>query len=399
MLEKLIGRSGAARTKKIILRVLLIFTFSHFHIFTFAQDSSRLRISLLTCTPGDELYSTFGHSALRVIDSNSVSDLVYNYGTFNFDEKNFYLKFIQGRLKYFLSIENFQDFKNDYISDNRGITEQVLNFSAREKEDILHALIENYKEENRYYLYDFFLDNCTTRLRNIILKHHYPAAVLPPVMPVDYSFRDALHQYLKKGSMAWSRLGIDILLGASADDKMTAAQQEFLPDNLMQGMNNVPNTAMVSSVQNLYPINSPGDKRVFFTPLIIFCCIFLLFTLLSILRSVAAKRILFVLDSLLFFTVGLLGILLLTVWLITDFPMLKNNYNLLWAWPTHMLYAFLINSRSKKIKTYSAFTCIFLLLLLCSWYFLHQHMPVALTPLVLLMSWRSGKRAFGLNLD
>src|SRR5882762_7217179 len=98
-----------------------------------AQDSSRIQISLLTCTPGEELYSTFGHSALRVIDSNSVTDIVYNYGTFNFDDKNFYIKFIRGKLLYYVDTENFRDFKEAYQLDNRGITEQVLNFTAQEK--------------------------------------------------------------------------------------------------------------------------------------------------------------------------------------------------------------------------------------------------------------------------
>src|ERR1700739_4405382 len=78
---------------------------------TFSQDSSHICISLLTCTPGDELYSTFGHSALRVTDSANSTDIVYNYGTFNFDDKNFYLRFIRGKLLYYLAPEDFQNFK------------------------------------------------------------------------------------------------------------------------------------------------------------------------------------------------------------------------------------------------------------------------------------------------
>src|SRR5260221_13683819 len=113
--------------KKSICRILFLVHFSLFTIhYSFAQDSSHLRISLLTCTPGEELYSTFGHSALRVIDSSSVTDIVYNYGTFNFDDKNFYLKFIRGKLLYYVSTENFSGFKDFYQSENRGIIEQVL---------------------------------------------------------------------------------------------------------------------------------------------------------------------------------------------------------------------------------------------------------------------------------
>jgi len=198
-----------------------------------AQDSSHIRISLLTCTPGDELYSTFGHSALRVVDSSSVTDIVYNYGTFNFGDKDFYLKFIRGKLLYYVSIENFQDFKNDYQQDNRGITEQVLNFSAEEKIKIEEALIENLKEENKYYKYDFFFNNCTTRLRDIIENNKHPHPVFNYVMPVGSTFRNAIYQYLDKGEEPWSKLGIDLLLGAKTDAVMTARQSQFLPDNLM----------------------------------------------------------------------------------------------------------------------------------------------------------------------
>jgi hypothetical protein len=139
-----------------------------------AQENTRLRISLLTCTPGEELYSIFGHSALRIIDSNSVSDIVYNYGTFNFNDEGFYLKFIRGKLKYYISIENTSDFIYSYKAEGRGITEQVLMLSNEESYHIQHALNENLKEENKYYAYDFFLDNCTTRLRDLILKHKNP---------------------------------------------------------------------------------------------------------------------------------------------------------------------------------------------------------------------------------
>ncbi|MBL0144829.1 MAG: DUF4105 domain-containing protein [Chitinophagaceae bacterium] len=111
----------------------LCFCFVLIYNTSFAQDTSRLRISLLTCTPGDELYSTFGHSAFRVVDSNSVTDIVYNYGTFNFDDDGFLLKFTRGKLLYYLSTEYFTDFKELYQQTNRGITEQVLNLSAAEK--------------------------------------------------------------------------------------------------------------------------------------------------------------------------------------------------------------------------------------------------------------------------
>ena len=140
--------------KRILSILLLLSLLTIFNIPTFSQDSSHLRISLLTCTPGDELYSTFGHSAIRIVDSShrddtgKFSDIVYNYGTFNFDDEGFYLKFIRGKLLYYISRAYFDEFVYEYQESNRGITEQLLDLSPQEKINILHALLENLKEEN-----------------------------------------------------------------------------------------------------------------------------------------------------------------------------------------------------------------------------------------------------------
>ena len=135
-----------------------------------AQDSSQYRISLLTCTPGEELYSTFGHSAVRVLDTGSGTDLVYNYGTFNFDEPGFYMKFIRGKLLYYLSVSDFGSFRNEYRESNRGITEQVLNLDQEQEKEIISLLENNMLPQNRAYKYDFLYDNCTTRLRDLVEK-------------------------------------------------------------------------------------------------------------------------------------------------------------------------------------------------------------------------------------
>ena len=375
-----------------ITRLILLVTFANLQIFTFAQDTSRLRISLLTCTPGEELYSTFGHSALRVIDSNSVTDHVYNYGTFNFEDEGFYLKFIRGQLRYYVSLEEFEEFKAEYIIQNRGMTEQVLNFTAEEKINIRHSLAENIREENKFYLYDFFLDNCTTRLRDIIVKNHAPHPVLPPVMPVTYTFRNAIHQYLDANNQPWSRFGIDVLMGVPTDAVMTAAEQQFLPDNLMYALDSVHNVPIVSSSQSLY-LTVPGKSKVsFFTPMFFFTALLILFIGLSLSKNKVILRILHGLDGFLFFAVGLLGIIIVLMWTATDHIMTKDNYNLLWAWPMHIVYAFFLNRKSKRVITYSMLNTVFLLLLLCSWFFLTQEMNNALLPLLVLMGWRSAIR-------
>jgi Domain of unknown function (DUF4105) len=375
--------------KKILLRAFFIGILAHWHISTFAQNSNRIRISLLTCTPGEELNETFGHSALRVIDSNSVTDHVYNYGTFDFEDKNFYIKFIKGRLRYFVNIDPYQDFIFFYQQTNRGITEQVLNLSEQEKQTIYQALIENVKEENKYYQYDFFLDNCTTRLRDIIEKHKHPKPILPAVMPTKYTFRNAIHQYLDENNKTWSKLGIDILLGAKTDAIMTIDQQKFLPENLMHALDSTKNIQIVTSSQQLYLYDSAKRKAGFFNPLFLSTSILLLFIALSLFKNNFTKKLLLFLDAFLFFIVGVLGILLIFMWVGTDHSMTKNNYNLLWASPLFILYPFFITSKTKRTNTISMFVCIYLSLVLCVWFFLPQLMNNGLLPIVILLIWRS----------
>ena len=359
---------------------------------TIAQDSSRLRISLLTCTPGEELYSIFGHSAIRIIDSNNVTDYVYNYGTFNFDDEGFYLKFVRGKLLYYVSLERADDFIYNYMASGRGITEQLLNLSADEKITVQKALNENLKEENKYYKYDFFLDNCTTRLRDIITNNKNPKPVLPAVMPVNTRFRQAIHAYLDKGGQYWSKLGIDILLGAPTDKIMTAAEQEFLPDNLMSALDSSKNVKIIASKTNLYEIGGQKNEDNLFTPMLCFSLLFLMIFLISLSKSKFSTIFLIGFDHVFFFIIGLLGILLILMWVATDHTMTKNNFNLIWALPTHTLASFFITSNKKYAKKYFLFTMILTIALLISWLLLPQEMNNSLLPIVLLIFYRSYAR-------
>ena len=357
-----------------------------------AQDSSRLRISLLTCSPGDELYSLFGHSAIRVVDSNSVTDHVYNYGTFNFDDKNFYLKFVQGKLLYFMSIEEFSDFRDLYQYTNRGMTEQVLNLSAEEKITLKQFLVENLKEENKYYKYDFFFDNCTTRVRDLIVKYKQPAPLLPAVRPQGMRFRQAIHEYLDRGKQPWSKLGIDILLGARTDRIMSASDQQFLPDNLMMALDSNRNGKLVASPQPVYTLEATTPAKNFFTPLIFFSSLLIVFLLLHFAAGKKWPLLMAGLDGMLFFLTGLLGVLLIFMWVGTDHSMTKNNYNLLWALPSHLIISFFITRKKPWVRKYFNFTFFAGAVVLVAWAFLPQQLNPALVPFVLLIMFRAWVR-------
>ena len=380
-----------------LIPIFTLLTFLYFSTTLFAQDSSHIRVSLLTCTPGDEVYSTFGHSALRVVDSSSVSDIVFNYGTFNFDDPGFYTKFIRGKLLYYVSTDRFEDFKNEYETTNRGITEQVLKLTGAEKISIEQFLYQNIKEENKFYLYDFFLDNCTTRLRDIIVQHKENYPPLKRVVPEGTRFRQAIHEYLDKNGKDWSKLAIDLLLGAPTDAVMTTAQTQFLPDILMKALDssNQQNQLIVSTKQ-LYPFTANNNKQPFFTPLLVFSILFISIVLLSL--STNKKVVVFIngFDGLLFFITGALGLLFVFMWAFSDHSMVKNNFNLIWAWPMHMIFSFFVNTKKQWIRNYFICTAVGLVLVLLSWFFLPQQMNNGLLPIILLLIFRSTKRVLSI---
>src|SRR5688500_1732759 len=144
----------------ILFRLFLTILLSVFISTTlFSQiDTCNTRITLLTCGPGEELYSLFGHSALRVTDATGL-DIIFNYGTFDFDDPQFYVKFVKGKLLYFVSTERFSDFRRSYQYENRSIIEQDLHLTCEERQRLFDALRINAREENKYYAYEFLFDN------------------------------------------------------------------------------------------------------------------------------------------------------------------------------------------------------------------------------------------------
>lgn len=358
------------------------------------QDTSRLQVSLLTCTPGEELYSTFGHSALRVVDSVKNTDYIFNYGTFMFDD-DFYIKFMKGKLDYFLSVDETANFIQQYQYEKRGITEQVLNLSVSEKNNLYQLLKNNIKEENKYYKYDFFYDNCTTRLRDLLQKQTDTTIYLPPVMPAGTTFRSAIHFYLDKGNMHWSKLGIDILLGYPCDAVMKKNEDGFLPYNLLQSLDTV-NTSLhlVKSEKDLYNFVPLNKGEIIFTPFVIFGLLALAIIALGFIRNKFIRLFHTSFGVLHYFLTGLLGILLIIMWTATDHAMCRNNFNLLWAWPTHVMMAFFYNSKKSWVKKYFGFNALVMLLLLAGWYWLPQQLNTALIPFAVLQLFYSAKKYF-----
>ena len=294
---------------------------------TDTSHSCSLRITLLTCAPGEELYSTFGHTAIRVQDSLMGVDAVYNYGTFEF-APDFYSKFIRGKLLYSLSVESFPDFLYTYQVESRSVVEQELQLSCAEKQRLYQALQVNALEENRHYLYDFLFDNCTTRARDIVAANTNAPVKYRNILPQEIpSFRNLIHSYLDKGHQPWSKLGIDMLLGAKLDRKVTNLQSMFLPDYLLKGFDSASTNglALVSPPAPVLTMPSPLAASGIFTPWVCFSLLLVVVLLLSFSRSRLAGKVLSLFDFLFFFILGLTGLLLLFMWFGTDHKVTANN--------------------------------------------------------------------------
>ncbi len=213
-------------------------------------------------------------------------------------------------------------------------------------------------------------------------------------MPAGTTFRQAIYQYLDKNNKDWSKLGIDILLGSRCDGVMSATDMQFLPDNLMKSLDTA-GKSMIISYQDLYPINQDNNTAGLFTPLIVFTLLLLFIAAVSFVKNKYVQIALQGFDGLLFFTVGTLGIILIFMWWGTDHSMTKNNFNLIWAWPTHFIISFFTGSKKSWVKKYFAFTTAVLAMVLLAWFFLPQHMNTGLLPLILLLIYRSSTKCIG----
>ena len=136
----------------------------------FAQQtlSDNAKVSVLTCGKGNELYSLYGHTAVRISDPSSGLDMVYNYGTFDFSTPNFGLKFVKGDLQYFVSTSSFRDFLENYDYEQRSVLEQVLDLPQSKKQELFDRLNRVLSSSERYYTYKFIDRNCTTKVADLL---------------------------------------------------------------------------------------------------------------------------------------------------------------------------------------------------------------------------------------
>jgi len=371
--------------RQILLTVSVVLSLNGFG----QKLSPNTTVSLITCGPGNDLYATFGHSALHVNDPGSGIDKVYNYGTFDFNTPNFYTKFARGKLDYYLHVTDFRRFASTYVREGRWVYRQELHLNEEQVKKLYNLLEENAKPENRAYKYDFFYDNCSTRIRDILEKAlgeklNYPVQKAEP----DTTFRQLLDIYLDKHP--WSDLGIDLALGAPCDKVASWREKMFLPDYLM---NNMGNAKVIIGGEQL-PFVKKENLVIQENPQIInqddedigglFWAAFVIIALASFfVRPHALKWF----DIILFLAVGILGVLILLLWFATDHSATKLNFNILWALPSWLLAPFFLlrsgSSNFFKVHALAMFA------LVVFWILIPQNLHAVTVPLILILGIRS----------
>lgn len=317
-------------------------------------------VSLITCAPGSDIYMLFGHSAIRVNDGQK--DLVYNYGTFDFNTPGFALKFMRGKLLYMLTVTNYGRFLHEYHYDKRGVKEQILELDPKLKQEIIEFLQWNAQPENAYYKYDFFFDNCSSRIRDILSNVTHDSLRFEG-RELNISFRDMLHEYLT--GYPWTKFGIDLIIGSIADKTASTKEQMFLPDYLMNNMGRAryQNKKVLTSPTPILIFNDEDNvrkKRGWFTPDLIFSILIFIWLALWYYRK---TRLLNFINKGVLIAIGMMSLIIIFLWFATDHAATKINYNLIWINPLafYVLFTKKTNFKQRLILIMSSLTIISML--------------------------------------
>lgn len=341
-----------------------------------------MKISLLTTTAGDEAHTLFGHSAIRLVDAEKNFDKVYNFGLFDFKAPYFPIRFLGGELRYWLGRQTTETFIALNNKERRLIHEQVLDLSEDDRVLVFQYLEEQRKPENKFYRYSFTQRNCATEIRDLFYQYD----LIKAEGETHQTFRDLLNEYTSRH--LWFRLGMNILLGTAVDREITYAERMFLPAYLSQAVEEKGGVVTERNVLNDPPPLTDNAFIQFLT------APFLIFSLLAVM-------LLFFSPSWLRLSIlgiaGLLGALLLLVWIGSRHHELGNNWNVLWANPLYLIYLPLRRfEQFRKLFIYLAFGGLVSVIIL--WLLNVQQFDWAILPLlavllfVLMGEWRMHKK-------
>lgn len=363
---------------------------------TYAEEqrllSDSATVSLLTCSPGTEIYEFFGHSGIRVFDKEKNIDVTFNYGLFDFNQDDFIYRFVRGKTDYEVGVTSTDYFLYSYIERGSGVMESVLNLSQSEKESIWLYLMENIQPENKTYRYNFIFNNCATKLRDIIDQNVSGVKSYPDVSG-SLSFREAVGLYTK--TSPWSQFGFDICLGRGMDRDATTYEKMFLPEILGNTINQ--STVMVgdSTFNLVSQINTINENTLenpapFISPLalgIILCVLVLILSLYGLWKKLDLRWF----DAIIFSINGLFGCLVLFLILFSKHPFTFANFNIIWLNP--LFFCPLLFAIFKKLQKYEfiyyAIVSIVLVLFLFGCNMLSQEFNSAVYPFTIVFLLRA----------
>ena len=339
------------------MRRLFLLVFSFYFLVSSPLAAQELVLSdsafasVITCGVGNEYYLSWGHSAIRVCDPTMGIDYAYNYGTFDFDTPHFYWKFACGDLNYCLSRTRFSHFLSEYVYEERAVWEQRLRLTPQEVKNLFVLLETNYMPEYRYYKYDFFRDNCATRVRDMIascLVHRTlspettlaPRGRRPQFTHSPKSYRDYLYEPTERTKLWW-RLGVDITLGMRCDHPCTNYETMFSPIKMMETfdtmtVSDTKQPIVEPAVQLLEDNQEPLAASI--PPTLVFWVFFGVMAGLTCMSIMKGWRLTAV-DRILYITAALISLLIIFLWFFTSHYCTKYNLNILWASPLFIYFA------------------------------------------------------------
>lgn len=359
-----------------------------------AEVSDSITISLVTYYPGSLEYELYGHAGVKVGFAGG-QGVFYNYGIFDFNSPNFVYRFIKGETDYMVKGYSTEYMLRGY--DRRKVVEQVLDLSQEQACRAYEYLAENALPWNATYRYNYVLDNCSTRPRDVI-EMATGGTLEYPAMQDTTTFRKMFHRY--NANYAWSRFGIDMALGTGIDRTITYREQMFVPMVLMNacaGATFERDGKRIPLVRKTIVLNEGDEKgdilpptQWWLTPLCTFVVLLVivsLFTWRDLRRGVVTRWV----DSVMYGMMSLYGMLLFFLIFISTHEATSPNWNGVWVNPFYLIPAVLIWIKSAKKLLYCYHFANFAVLIafLIGLYWVPQEINVAIYPLILCLAMRS----------
>ncbi|GBU06781.1 membrane protein [Bacteroidales bacterium] len=364
------------------------------------EEVDDIDIGLITVYPRfNEVYTVYGHTAIRVKQASQQVDMVFNYGTFDFNKPNFIFLFLRGHTDYFLSASSFQAFEHAYMSEGAVVEEQILRLSELAKKELFDFLLNTLEPQNREYRYNFLFDNCTTRPRDLIERYAYDLQYAQDIAYERNSstegktFRQLIHECTD--NFPWMTFGIDLIIGKGADSIIDLRQQMFLPLYLMNGLNeasvlddSLGRLPLVLASQTIIPASMQEvevDAGWLKSSPMRLGIILLIHSLVFVVCGLVWKKKFRFFFSLLFLEAALAGCILAFISLASEHPCVSPNLNLLWLHPIHFIavVGYFQKKTNRLVLWFHSTNLVLLCLILVSWSILPQELNPASAPYIL----------------